>query len=50
MIADLHLMGFDIDISLILDAFEGAYCMEWLKDFYLGLTQKMVLPFFETLR
>ena len=29
-------MGFDIDISHILNAFEGAYGMEWLEDYYIN--------------
>ena len=28
-------MGFDIDISTLLDAFEGAYGMDWLEEFYM---------------
>ena len=42
LISELNLMGFDIDISLILDAFEGAYGMDWLKDFYLKNEAKLL--------
>ena len=35
LLSRLAEMGFAIDISILLDAFEGAYGMEWLDAFYI---------------
>ena len=34
LVESLHIMGFNIDISLLLEAFGMAYGMDWLETFY----------------
>jgi hypothetical protein len=35
LLSELSSMGFDIDISILLDAYEGAFGMAWLDEFYI---------------
>jgi hypothetical protein len=43
-------MGFDIDIALLLEAYEKAYGMDWLVDFYRRDSDKLIIKMDENIK